>query len=619
MTKARLWLLVGVGLLLIVAGLMLSPLLSTPSPVSTLVLTSTPTIVPPSTRVAATWDVSRLSTVTPPAPGEPTLPPEALTMHAAPTATPSPIIHPTNTPDPTATPTPVPVTGSDDVLMMNIPSGEFIMGATHQQVSEWLGDHYAQFAYAPRSFVQDETPQLRINLGTFSIDQLEVTNARYRRCVSASICQPSYLTKIRVNNAPLGYAADTQYDNYPALVTWNDANTYCQWVGKRLPSEAEWEKAARGMDGRWYPWGNNQDASRANVAIGANGLNPVGSHPDGASPYGVLDMAGNAWEWTSDHYAPYPGQPEPNIFPSIAPEERVARGRVEGPGATTFREAELPDKPPWWSVIGFRCTQGPYQVWQTKVVSTSLPLLPTPSRVDLSDMVYVPAGEFIMGATEPLSYSQPARIVYLDEYYIDRYEVTVQQFANFLNAIGGHLYTCGGHTCTSINSQAGIAVIGLAFSDGRYKPKSGEEYLPASEISWYGAQTFCAWVGKQLPTEAQWEKGARGTDGRKYPWGNDWHPDWVALTSEPPSPVGSHPHDQSPYGAMDMLGNAEETVLDWFSTDYYKRSPYANSMNEEPGESGHVNRGPAGAITQDGLPIRLTGTRVGFRCAYTPH
>lgn len=503
--------------------------------------------------------------------------------------------------------------GSDDVTMVEVPGGNFSMGTTEQQVDEWFVKHADNVIGG--YYAQDQIPQIRIYLDTFLIDQLEVTNVRYRRCVASGICRPSYLTNL--SREPNGYATDTRYDEYPAIVLWDDADTYCQWVGKRLPSEAEWEKAARGTDGRWYPWGSEWDASRATNSLELNDLKPSGSYPLGASPYGVLDMVGNAIEWTAEAYAPYPGQTNQEVFPSFAGEQRVARGKVDGPGATTFRAALRPDGP-GWDITGFRCAHGPNQVWRTQVVSTSLSVVPTPAMVDLSEMAYVPAGAFFMGSDEVSSYSQPSRVVYLDAYYIDRYEVTVKQFVEFLNAIGGHMYTCNSRICTALTEQAGPAVPGLEFSAGQYRVKPGTESWAVDNVTWDGASAYCMWKGKQLPTESQWEKAARGTDGRMYPWGSEWHFDWAGLDSFPRI-VGAHPYDRSPYGVMDMLGNADEWVQDWFASDYYIRAPYTNPVNEKPSDSGHVTRGPAGRIAENGLSIRLPGVSVSFRCAYTPH
>ncbi len=143
----------------------------------------------------------------------------------------------------------------------------------------------------------DERPQHTVHLDAFWIDRTEVTNARYRLCVEAGACAEPECWDDDALNAP---------DQPVVCVTWRDAVGYAAWAGGRLPTEAEWEKAARGTDGRLYPWGDGApDCERANYNRCVGLPLPVGSLPGGASPYGVLDMAGNVHEWVSDRYGKY--------------------------------------------------------------------------------------------------------------------------------------------------------------------------------------------------------------------------------------------------------------------------------------------------------------------------
>ena len=164
--------------------------------------------------------------------------------------------------------------------MVTVPAGTFPMGAD----------------LAPPG---DESPLHMVTLPAFLIYRYEVTNADYRKCVQAGLCDEPQ---------DLRFYADADAADHPVVfVTWYDADAYCSWLDERLPTEAEWEKAARGTDGRDYPWGSEPSPDRLNAGLRFEGTLAVGSFPAGASPYGALDMAGNVWEWTADWYLPYQG------------------------------------------------------------------------------------------------------------------------------------------------------------------------------------------------------------------------------------------------------------------------------------------------------------------------
>ncbi len=188
--------------------------------------------------------------------------------------------------------------GRDPVEMVPVPAGEFLMGSDHPEADA------------------DERPVARLNLEAFWIDRVEVTNARYGACVEAGACSLAI-------GAASGEA--TKADHPVSMVGWAQAAAYCRWVGKRLPTEAEWEKAARGVDGHTYPWGRSFEPDRLNAGYTA-GTAAVGSYVDGASPYRVLDMAGNVWEWTSSLYRPYPYDSRDGREDPTARGARVNRG-----------------------------------------------------------------------------------------------------------------------------------------------------------------------------------------------------------------------------------------------------------------------------------------------------
>jgi serine/threonine protein kinase len=199
----------------------------------------------------------------------------------------------------------------------------------------------------------EEGPAHSVKVLAFYMDRNEVTNAAYMDFVRAT----ANATHTRWQGASLPPGTE----NLPATrLSWDDAAAFCHWAAKRLPTEAEWELAARGNDGRLFPWGNEFDSQRANTLESqSQGLRPVGSYPQGASPFGVLDMAGNVWEWTADDFAPYPGSlARPAVPGSRA---KAIRGGSFGSDAahvmTTSRGYEFADQVS--DSIGFRCARSP--------------------------------------------------------------------------------------------------------------------------------------------------------------------------------------------------------------------------------------------------------------------
>lgn len=175
------------------------------------------------------------------------------------------------------------ISDADGMVIVYVPAGEFLMGSP-----EGVGDY-------------DEDPQHTVTLDGYWIDQTEVTNGMYELCIDAGVCTPPGDISSPTHGE---YFGNTQFTNYPMInVNWNQANTYCEWAGRQLPTEAQWEKAARGTDGRTYPWGENPpNENLVNYNENIGDTTEVGSYPNGASPYGALDMSGNVWEWVADWY-----------------------------------------------------------------------------------------------------------------------------------------------------------------------------------------------------------------------------------------------------------------------------------------------------------------------------
>jgi formylglycine-generating enzyme required for sulfatase activity len=162
------------------------------------------------------------------------------------------------------------------------------------------------------------------------MDETEITNHQFKVCVAAGGCDSPVSGDGRYRRSE--YYDKPEFANYPVVwMSWFDARDYCQWVGERLPTEAEWEKAARGEDGRIYPWGNTFDAARANTQDnGDERLRPVGQYSLGVSPYGIYDLVGNVWEYVEDWFDPdyYSISPyrDPTGPPSSPDGEKVLRG-----------------------------------------------------------------------------------------------------------------------------------------------------------------------------------------------------------------------------------------------------------------------------------------------------
>ena len=207
---------------------------------------------------------------------------------------------------------------ADGMVMVHVPGGTFEMGSIEGE--------------------SDEQPVHTVVLDGFWIDRTEVTNALYHRCVEANACQAPTVCDW---GAPT-YARVEHADHPAVCVDWYGAEAYCEWAGARLPTEAEWEYAARGSQGWAYPWGNEFDGTRLNycdvnceenwadetVDDGYARTAPVGGYPDGASWCGALDMAGNVWEWMVDWHGSYPSAAQANPTGPETGDRRVLRGAV---------------------------------------------------------------------------------------------------------------------------------------------------------------------------------------------------------------------------------------------------------------------------------------------------
>jgi len=265
------------------------------------------------------------------------------TMTLSPTLTDTPIppipsntlVSSTETLDPNLGNSPFQISEKDGMRLLYVPAGKFSMGL---------------------DTFPDAKPKHTVYLDPFWIDQTEITNAMYALCVKDGACQtPSDIT----------WSGSGPYNNYPVVyVSWYSAKAYCEWAGRHLPTEAQWEKAARGTDGRIYPWGNEIDCNKANYKENNCGghTTAVGSYPDGESPYGAQDMAGNVWEWVTDwlDYNYYTSSDSSNPTGPATGQQRVLRGGSWREDAQLARATTRFGEDPDYilsNYIGFRCSR----------------------------------------------------------------------------------------------------------------------------------------------------------------------------------------------------------------------------------------------------------------------
>jgi formylglycine-generating enzyme required for sulfatase activity len=240
---------------------------------------------------------------------------------------------------------------NNNVDMVLVPGGPFIVGSdevdTENRAKEFGGR---------RVWYQDEHPAHQMTIGTFRIDRTEVSEGAYKKFIDA-IGYPPPPHWVDLPDAP-------ERPDFPMVNTnWMDAQNYCHWRGARLPTEFEWEKAARGTDGRHYPWGKQFDRNRANTGQ-LGDLAPVGHFEESASPYGALDLAGNVWEWTANWYQAYPGNTDPSE--QYGRRYKVLRGGSSGGDGGHYQLEVLTNRSsyrffldPRMQVpdVGFRCLQ----------------------------------------------------------------------------------------------------------------------------------------------------------------------------------------------------------------------------------------------------------------------
>jgi formylglycine-generating enzyme required for sulfatase activity len=418
---------------------------------------------------------------------------------------------------------------------VEIPAGEFLMGSNPVE---------------PITSYPDESPQHQIDMEDFFISAKPITNSQYEKFVNS--------TGHKKPGHWIGGVVPPQKKEHPVTyIDWEDANAFAIWCGATLPSEAQWEKSARGNDGRLFPWGDEEPTKEhANFGNSIGDTTEVGIHKSGASMFGVLDLAGNVWEWTSSIYKDYPynsndGRENVNTWGA-----RVVRGGNYLNAAKNIRCADRHSIYPTARdiYIGFR------------VATKNLSLVNRDCEIDF-EWREIPAGKFLMGSEHTQSGKElpdpeyfgvskhglnrpadfdneiPQHKLLLEKYKISKTPVTNLQYENFTKATN---YPVPGHW------PEGVVTNEIANH-------------PVVYVDWADVQAFCTWAGVALPTEPQWERAARGRDGRIWPWGNFPPTKELAIYGQADKtgrtkPVGSYPAGASPEGLLDVAGNVWEMV-----------------------------------------------------------
>jgi formylglycine-generating enzyme required for sulfatase activity len=288
------------------------------------------------------------------------------------------------------------------------------------------------------------------------------------------------------------------------------------------------------------------------------------------------------------------------------------RQAINEPNASPPKVAQAKDTLDIASKLGFDDEQQAlYQQLHEKIQSEHIQNHEKRASAQPPDrsMAVVPVGPFMMGSSMGDADEQPVHRVYVETFFMDKYQVSVGQYAKFLDA----------------TSQE-------APPDWTTMNRSQHQKRPIVNVDWMDADAYCTWAGKRLPTEAEWEKAARGTDGRTYPWGNEYPTKFFANVSQENwnnhgalTPVGTFENGKSPYGIYDMAGNVWAWVSDWYDPDYYQSSPSQNPTGPPWGESKVIRGGSWGsgpeALRSADREIHspsFRGLGTGFRCAKTP-
>ncbi len=412
----------------------------------------------------------------------------------------------------------------------------------------------------------DEHPQHHVHLPRFFISATPITNEQYLSFVlDTGHRRPGDW----INGLPL----TNRMKNPVTYVDWNDAQAFAKWCGTNLPSEAQWEKSARGASGSIFPWGNDAPSKEfANFNNTLGDTCPVNSYPLGASHSGVHDMAGNVWEWTNSLYRPYPYLSNDGRESESASEKRVVRG---GNYLSVARNIRCADRHSFYAgakdlYLGFRVV--------TQNVDSN-------KNQDMLGIVWkeVQEGNFLMGT----NYDSSDPHDDLGSFFSSSLHKK-NLAADFDNEVPMHKLKLGNFSITRnpiTNMQYQIFIQETGYPPPSHWPEGQIPSLlaehPVVYVDWYDALAFCRWAQVALPTEPQWERAARSSDMRLWPWG-DIIPDHQRANFGQKSkfgqttPVGTYPLGASAEGVLDLAGNVWEMV-----SSAYRPYPYESHDGRE--------------------------------------
>ena len=506
---------------------------------------------------------------------------------------------------------------------------------------------------------KNERPIHTVTLNDFYIGKYEITNEQFCHFLniydSDTIKKGQYQGKLMIRtkrrymgvlNTLRGWRPNDRAEDYPVInVTWYGANEYCKWAGGRLPTEAEWEYAARGGNkSKGYKF-SGSDIDTVVAWLGSS-TQKVGTK--GPNELGIFDMNGNALEWCEDWYDKNYYRKSPKNNPVNLTEGRYSHKILRGDSHKNRYNVEMlyhrwhdnSDKHD--KVFGFRLcfgdtlenigenTQTP-KIKENKVKNkienkeTKILKIDKSKKVNFA-MVFVKGGTFTMGNKNGRYFEYFEHEVTLDDFYISNLEITNQQFCKFLNEYGSVKVKSGeGKDDIMIklsnlhrNNDWGIHKI-----DDKWMPAKGYEKHPVIFVDWYGAKEYCKWAGGRLPTEAEWEYAARGgSKSRKYEYSGSnsgWSISWNSSNSKKKThKVGTKKPNE--LGIYDMSGNVWEWCEDTFEDYYYKNNPITNPCNKNKGKYKSIRGGACTTTAKTGKvyarnrgDYKKVSTDLGFR------